>query len=199
MGQMLYIVASRSLEVVARLLPTSEPRSLSVLSGARTASSRVSISCRRSSGSPGSLSTSPGMPDLFRHSDQFDAVTARVAARAIRPRRLRSWALHEPPIERPEYQDNADVHYQPLPEVVPEEQDVHADHDGYQREHVKHDGCLFSHRFVSTVCEEVGQERLWPRGEVRHTRRRGNGEILGCRAPAEYEAAARQNDPQAVA
>src|SRR6516164_4274300 len=148
MGQMLYIVASRSLEVVARLLPTSEPRSLSVLSGARTASSRVSISCRRSSGSPGSLSTSPGMPDLFRHSDQFDAVTARVAARAIRPRRLRSWALHEPPIERPEYQDNADVHYQPLPEVVPEEQDVHADHDGYQREHVKHDGCLSSHRFV---------------------------------------------------
>jgi hypothetical protein len=26
-----------------------------------------------------------------------------------------------------------------------EEQDVHADHDGYQREHVKHDGCPFSH------------------------------------------------------
>jgi hypothetical protein len=24
--------------------------------------------------------------------------------------------------------------------VVSEEQDVHADHDGYQREHVKHDG-----------------------------------------------------------
>ena len=30
--------------------------------------------------------------------------------------------------------------------MVPEEQDVHADHDGYQREHVKHDGCLSSHR-----------------------------------------------------
>jgi hypothetical protein len=27
-----------------------------------------------------------------------------------------------------------------------EEQDVHADHDGYQREHVKHDACLPSHR-----------------------------------------------------
>ena len=35
---------------------------------------------------------------------------------------------------------------QPLPELVPEEQDVHADHDGYQCEHVKHDGCLSSHR-----------------------------------------------------
>jgi hypothetical protein len=46
-------------------------------------------------------------------------------------RRLRSRALQEPPIERPEYQDNADVYDQPLPEVVPEKQDVHADHDGY--------------------------------------------------------------------
>jgi len=62
--------------------------------------------------------------------------------------RMRSWALHEPPIERPEYQDNADVYYQPLPEVVPEEQDVHADHDGHHREHVKHVGCLSSHRFL---------------------------------------------------
>jgi hypothetical protein len=39
----------------------------------------------------------------------------------------------------------SDVHHQPLPEPVPEEQDIHADHDGYQREHVKHDGCLSSH------------------------------------------------------
>jgi hypothetical protein len=31
--------------------------------------------------------------------------------------------------------------------VVPEEQNVHAYHDGYQREHVKHDDYL-SHRFV---------------------------------------------------
>jgi hypothetical protein len=61
-------------------------------------------------------------------------------------RRLRSWTLQEPEIERREYQDNSDVYYQPLPELVPEEQDVHADHDGYQREHVKHDGCLSSHR-----------------------------------------------------
>jgi hypothetical protein len=56
--------------------------------------------------------------------------------------------------------------------VVPEEQDVHADHDGYQREHVKHYGRLFSHRFVSTVCEGVEQERLWPRGRYGHTQRR---------------------------
>ena len=72
--------------------------------------------------------------------------------------RLRSWALQEPEIERYEYQDNSDVYDQPLPEVVPEEQDVHADHDGYQREHVKHDGGRF-HRFVlvsATVWSENG-------------------------------------------
>jgi hypothetical protein len=28
---------------------------------------------------------------------------------------------------------------------VPEEQDVHTDHDGYQREYIKYDGCLSSH------------------------------------------------------
>jgi hypothetical protein len=48
----------------------------------------------------------------------------------------------------------SDVYYQPLPEVVPEEQDVHADHDGYQREHVKYDGYLSSHRFVLLCATE---------------------------------------------
>src|SRR5208282_2042109 len=69
-------------------------------------------------------------------------------------RRPRSWTLQEPQIERREHQDNPDVYYQPLPEVVPEEQDVHADHDGYQREHVKHDGRLSSHRFVLLCAPE---------------------------------------------
>jgi hypothetical protein len=63
-------------------------------------------------------------------------------------RRPRSWTLQEPQTERREHQDNPDIYDQALPEVVPEEQDVHADHDGYQREHVKHDRCLSSHRFV---------------------------------------------------
>src|SRR6266487_3703643 len=69
-------------------------------------------------------------------------------------RRLRSWTLQEPQIERREHQDNSDVYYQPLPELVPEEQDVHADHDGYQREHVKHDGCLSSHCFFLLCATE---------------------------------------------
>src|SRR5258707_11810910 len=73
------------------------------------------------------------------------AIRGVKAPRTLALRRLRSWTLQEPQTERREHQDNSDVHYQPLPEPVPEEQDVHADHDGYQREHVKHDGCLSSH------------------------------------------------------
>src|SRR5215467_16037906 len=78
-------------------------------------------------------------------------------------RRLRSWTLQEPPIERPEYQDNSDVYDQPLPEVVPEEQDVHADHDRYQREHIKHDGCLSSHRFVLLGAAEWSKNGVYRR------------------------------------
>jgi hypothetical protein len=36
-------------------------------------------------------------------------------------RRLRSWTLQEPQIERQEYQDDSNVYYQPRPEMVPEE------------------------------------------------------------------------------
>ena len=38
--------------------------------------------------------------------------------------------------ERREHQDNSHVYQQALPEPVPEEQNIHADHDGYQCEHV---------------------------------------------------------------
>jgi len=82
-------------------------------------------------------------------------------------RRLRSWTLHEPEIERREHQDNADVHYQPLPELVPEEQDVHADHDGYQYEHVKHDGCRSSHRFVLLGAAEWSKSDSWRSSPLR--------------------------------
>jgi hypothetical protein len=60
------------------------------------------------------------------------------------------------------YQDNSDVYDQPIPEVVPEEQDVHADHDGYHREHVKHDDCSASHRFI-LVCTMLDRLTCRPR------------------------------------
>src|SRR5215468_10823006 len=76
---------------------------------------------------------------------------------------LNGLLLQEPQIERPEHQDNSDVHYQPLPEPVPEEQDVHADHDGYQREHVKHDGCLSSHPSFLLRAAEFATAARMPR------------------------------------
>ena len=63
----------------------------------------------------------------------------------------------ESPIAGREYQDNSDVCYQPLPDVVPEEQDVHADHDDYQGDQLKHEGCVSSHRFVLVCAPDWGK------------------------------------------
>jgi hypothetical protein len=38
--------------------------------------------------------------------------------------------------------------------LVPEEQDVHADHEAYHHEQVKYDGCLSSHPFVLLAAAE---------------------------------------------
>jgi hypothetical protein len=103
--------------------------------------------------------------------DQQPAVSAKVAGsapfcsrvRAMNPvpvesasssmisaasRLRRSSTLQERQIECREYHDDPDVYQQPRPEEVPQEQDVHADHYGYQGEHVKHDGRLSSHQLV---------------------------------------------------
>jgi hypothetical protein len=75
---------------------------------------------------------------------------------------LRSCLLQEPQVEGGKYQDDSDVYYQPRPEVVPEEEDVRADHDGDHREHVQHDGCLSSHCFVllcSPEWSKIGDRR----------------------------------------
>ena len=92
--------------------------------------------------------------------------------------RLRSWTLQEPQIERREHQDNPDVPDQPRPELVPEEQDVHTDHDSHQREHVKNDGCLPSHRFVLLGATE------WSKSDSQHgmsaQRRRASPAGLGA-------------------
>lgn len=60
-------------------------------------------------------------------------------------RRLRSWTLQESQVERQEHQNDSDVHHQPLPQTVPEEQDIYAEHNRCYREDVKPDGRLPSH------------------------------------------------------
>ena len=82
----------------------------------------------------------PSRPAVFL----WEGVTMYLERAAVEAT-LRKIAGPRREAERREHQDDADVHHQPLPEPVPEEQDVHADHDGYQREHVKDDGWLSSH------------------------------------------------------
>ena len=43
--------------------------------------------------------------------------------------------LQEPQKERQEYKDDSYIYQQPLPEPVSEEQEIHADHNNYEREH----------------------------------------------------------------
>lgn len=51
----------------------------------------------------------------------------------------------ESQVESGEYQDNSDIHHQPFPDPVSEEQKIYSDDDGYQQHHVKHDICLSYH------------------------------------------------------
>jgi hypothetical protein len=62
--------------------------------------------------------------------------------RAVWPR---SWTAQESEVESYEHQDDTNIHGQPFPEPVSEEQDIYSDYDGYHRHHVKHDGYLSAH------------------------------------------------------
>ncbi|MGZ4230099.1 MAG: hypothetical protein ACXVVQ_01580 [Solirubrobacteraceae bacterium] len=59
----------------------------------------------------------------------------------------------EPQSECREHQNNPDVHYQPLPEPVPEEQDVYADDNGYQRENVSTTAVCLPIAFFYHPCD----------------------------------------------
>ena len=56
-----------------------------------------------------------------------------------------------PKVERRKRKEDADICDQPLPEVVPEEQDIHAHDNGDQGKHVKRDGPMSSHRLTLRV------------------------------------------------
>jgi hypothetical protein len=56
-----------------------------------------------------------------------------------------SWTPQESPVESSEHQDNADIHHQPFPESVSEEQQIYTDDDGCHRHDVKYDNHLSAH------------------------------------------------------
>jgi hypothetical protein len=47
------------------------------------------------------------------------------------------WMLEESQVESGEYQDNANIRYQPFPKTVSEERKIYADDDGYHHHRVK--------------------------------------------------------------
>jgi hypothetical protein len=48
-----------------------------------------------------------------------------------------SWTFHESKVESGEYQDESNIHHEPFPEPVPEEQDVYRDDGSHQRHQEK--------------------------------------------------------------
>jgi hypothetical protein len=56
-----------------------------------------------------------------------------------------SWAPDKSQVESCEYQNNANIHRQPFPELVSEEHEIYTDYDGCHRHHVKHHSYLSAH------------------------------------------------------
>ncbi len=73
------------------------------------------------------------------------AFTRNALIRARGDCEVRSWKSEESEVESCKHQDNANIHCQPFPESVSEEQKIHTNDDGYHRHHVKHASCLFAH------------------------------------------------------
>jgi hypothetical protein len=80
------------------------------------------------------------------HSKGFESVasaTCTIAAKGlIAPC---SWPPEESQVESYEHQDNANIHCQPFPESVSEEQEIYTDYDGCHRHQLKHDSYLYAH------------------------------------------------------
>jgi hypothetical protein len=64
----------------------------------------------------------------------------------------RSCTTEESEVESCEHQDNANIYYQPFPESLSEEQEIHTHYNGCHRHHVKHDSYLSAH---------VSKPRFW--------------------------------------
>ena len=62
------------------------------------------------------------------------------------------WVLKESQIEGCKHQNDSDVHHQSFPEMVPENQGVYSDDDGYHRHQVKHGNHRFCHCGLPGFC-----------------------------------------------
>jgi hypothetical protein len=70
------------------------------------------------------------------------------------------WVLKESQIEGCKHQKDSDVHHQPFPEMVPEDQDIYSDDDGYHR-HGNHRSCHCDlHRILRVASQDSSSANL---------------------------------------
>jgi hypothetical protein len=62
-----------------------------------------------------------------------------------------SWTPEESQIESCKNQDNANIHCQPFPESISEEDEIYADYDDCHRHHVKHHNYLSAHFNMTSI------------------------------------------------
>jgi len=63
------------------------------------------------------------------------------------------WVLKESQIEGCKHQNDSDVHHQSFPEMVPEDQGIYSDDDGYHRHHVRHGNHRSCHCDFTGFCD----------------------------------------------
>jgi hypothetical protein len=56
-----------------------------------------------------------------------------------------SWTFQKSEVKGGEYQHDSYIHRQPFPELVPEEQEIYTDDNGWQQQYVKYGGRLRLH------------------------------------------------------
>jgi len=109
-----------------------------------------------------SLFTHSTLSEGYDRIDSFDKAYTAVARyhdpdRAPCPAPARggwcpcSWTPQESQVERCEHQDDSNIHYQPFPESVSEEREIHTDYDGCHGHCVKRDSHLSAHFSYTTT------------------------------------------------
>jgi hypothetical protein len=87
-------------------------------------------------------------------------------------------------VESCEHQDNANIHYQPRPDLISEEHEIYTDYDGDHRHHVKDDSYLsahFSDPIIQVVTDRMTSRILRPNRKA-HGHSSDHGSLL-CHGP----------------
>jgi hypothetical protein len=63
------------------------------------------------------------------------------------------WVPKESQIEAGKHQNDSDVHHQPFPEIIPEDQGIESDDGGYHHQHVKNCNHRSRHSDLPRFCD----------------------------------------------